>query len=55
MPSFPEAKNLLILYDAVGTLADSVGAALGAPRRSGQLGHQGHGFLEERHEKNDRC
>ena len=26
-----QQKNLLILYDALGTLADSVGAALGAP------------------------
>ena len=26
-----QQKNLLILYDALGTLADSVGSALGAP------------------------
>ena len=26
-----QQKNLLILYDALGTLADSVGTALGAP------------------------
>ena len=27
-----QAKNLLILYDAIGTLADSVGAELNKPR-----------------------
>ena len=26
-----QAKNLLILYDAIGTLADSVGSALNEP------------------------
>jgi hypothetical protein len=35
-----KAKNLLILYDAVGTLADSVGAvSAGRLVRSRPLGH----------------
>jgi transportin-1 len=34
-----QQKNLLILYDALGTLADSVGSALGQPTSTSSCRH----------------